>query len=106
VEVKEIEGKTHDPARRLMNGRAQSKSEMPFSPSTMTAPSIDAAPAINAALQGSLPAESTTGDSLWSSPCHVGRVKGRWGWGNDLVASDLDMDREKIWLQDLNPPRG
>src|SRR5215510_6768629 len=31
-------------------------------------------------------------------------AKGRWGWANDLVASKLNVDREKIWLQDLYPP--
>src|SRR5262245_16646606 len=30
-------------------------------------------------------------------------AKGRWGWANDLVASKLNVDREKIWLQDLYP---
>jgi hypothetical protein len=32
------------------------------------------------------------------------RWKDDGGGVNDLVPSDLDIDREKIWLQVLNPP--
>src|SRR5262245_66176752 len=32
-------------------------------------------------------------------------AKGRWGWANDLVVIQLNVDREKLWLQDLYPLR-